>query len=329
MFFIRRTNSEVPIIKEFYVLGTIIQLKVYGRKAEKAIQEAITRLYEIDDKMSAFKEYSEVSKINKNAGKLHSRVSNDTYFVIKKAVQYSKLSDGAFDPTIRPIVNLWGVNTDNARVPDRDEINNALKLVNYEQVALDDTNSTIKLNYENQCIDVGGIAKGYAADEVKSIFKKNKIRSAIIDLGGNIFAYGSKQDGAKWNIGIQDPFSFCGEYSGIVSVKDKSIVTSGNYERYFMKDGKRFHHIIDPRTGYPSENGVVSATIVSDYSIDGDALSTCAYVMGIDNGVELIESLDGVDAIFITEDKKIHITSGIKDNFKLCNTEFMYGNHVN
>lgn len=329
MFFIRRTNNEIPIMKEFYVLGTVIQLKVYGRKAEKAIQEAITRLYEIDDKMSAFKEYSEVSQVNKNAGKLHSRVSSDTYLVIKKAVQYSKLSEGAFDPTIRPIVNLWGVNTKNARVPGRDEINNALKLVNYEQLTLDDINNTIKLNYENQCIDVGGIAKGYAADEVKNILKKNKIRSAIIDLGGNIFAYGSKQDGTKWNIGIQDPFSFSGEYSGIVSVKDKSIVTSGNYERYFMKDGKRFHHIIDPRTGYPSENGVVSATIVSDYSIDGDALSTCAYVMGLDRGVELIECLEGVDAIFITEDKKIHVTSGIKDNFKLCNTEFMYENHMN
>ncbi|GIM29537.1 FAD:protein FMN transferase [Clostridium polyendosporum] len=329
MFFIRRTNNEVPIIKEFYVLGTVIQLKVYGKKAEKAIEEAIRRLYEIDDKMSAFKEYSEVSKINKSAGRLHSEVSNDTYFVIKKAVQYSKLSEGAFDPTIRPIVSLWGINTSNARIPHKDEINNLLKLVNYGDVSLNDSNKTIKLNCENQCIDVGGIAKGYAADEVKNIFKKNKIQSALIDLGGNIFAYRSKPDGTQWNIGIQDPFSFTGEYGGIVSVKNKSIVTSGNYERYFIKDGKRFHHIIDPRTGYPSENGVISVTIISDYSIDGDALSTCAYVMGLDKGIKLIESLEGVDAIFITEDKKIHVTSGVKNNFKLCNSEFIYQNYMN
>jgi thiamine biosynthesis lipoprotein len=146
----------------------------------------------------------------------------------------------------------------------------------------------------------------------------------LINLGGNIFALGKKPDKTQWQIGVQNPFSKRGEFVGFISIKNKSVVTSGNYERYFISNGKKFHHIIDPKTGYPSESRIVSSTIISDYSIDGDGLSTGVYIMGLDKSIKLIESMKGIDAIFITENKEIYLTSGIKNKFKLIDENFIY-----
>jgi len=326
MFFSPHPVKKDATIKEFYSLGTIIQFKVYGNKAERAIDKATDRIKDIDNKMSVFKDYSQLSKINHNAGIRAAKVDKDTYFVIRKAVEYSVLSGGAFDPTIRPVVGLWGIQTDHARIPNNDEIDAGINLVNYKDIILDEKDSSIMLKREKQELDVGAIAKGFAADEVKNVFKKNKIKSALINLGGNIFAMGNKIDGTPWNIGIQDPLKSRGEIVLSISVKNKSVVTSGNYERYFIHNGKRFHHIIDPLTGNPSEKGILSTTIVSDHSIDGDALSTCAFVMGLNRGMALIESIKGVDAIFITENKIVYSTSGIKENLSLLNNDFYYEN---
>jgi thiamine biosynthesis lipoprotein len=306
-----------------YSLGTIINLRVQGRDAKQAIEEAEERLNNIDDKMSAFKENSEISKINLKAGINPEIISKDTYFVIKEAIKYSCLLEGAFDPTIRPLVSLWNIGTRQKNIPDKCEIDNRLKLVNYKDVVFNDSNYSIMLKNEKQSLDLGGIAKGFAADEIRDIFHKYNISSALIDLGGNIFALGCKEDRTPWRVGIQDPFKERGEFMGVLSVKNKSVVTSGNYERYFLKDGKRFHHIIDPKTGYPSKSKIISATIISDNSIEGDGLSTGIYIIGIDKAMELIESISGVDGIFITEDKKIYITSGIKGNFQITNKEFL------
>jgi thiamine biosynthesis lipoprotein len=274
-------NKKDTIIRQFHSLGTLIQLRVYETNGERAILEAIERLNDIDDKMYVFKENSDVSMINKKAGMSRHEVSEDTYFVIKKAVEYSKLSEGTFDPTIRPIVSLWRIGSNNPKIPNKNEIAKNLKLVNYEYIILVEEDTSIGLKNTKQAIDVGGIAKGYAADEVKRIFENYKIKSALIDLGGNIFALGKKPDQTLWNVEIQDPFNTRGEHAGFIIVEDKSIVTSGNYERYFMKDGKAYHHIIDPKTGYPSESEIISATIISDYSIYGDGLSTGVYIMGL------------------------------------------------
>ncbi|OOM10381.1 FAD:protein FMN transferase [Clostridium saccharobutylicum] len=321
-------ESEETIVREFYALGTIIRLRVDGKNGEEAIQEAIDRLNVIENKMSVFKEYSEVSMINKNAGISSQEVSTDTYFVIKKAVKYSILSEGTFDPTIRPIVSLWSIGSDKPRIPSKSEIERNLKLVNYEDIILDEKSYSIGLKHANQAIDVGGIAKGYAADEVNKVFKNRKIKSALIDLGGNIYALGAKPDKTLWNVGIQNPFNTRGEYIGVISVKNKSIVTSGNYERYFTKEGKIYHHIIDPKTGYPSESEIISSTIISDHSIDGDGLSTGVYIMGLEKSVKLIQSLKGIDAIFITKNKEVYVTSGIKNNFKITNIEFIYKDNI-
>lgn len=305
-------------------MNTIINFKVYGKNAENATAQALKRISNIESKMSVNIKTSEVSKLNAKAGISGEKLSTDTYSVIEKSVQYSKLTGGALDITVGPIVNLWGIGTDKERVPTKKEINEKLKLVDYSDIILDKKNSTVKLKRKNQAIDLGAIAKGYTADEVKKVLLNNKVNSAIINLGGNIYAVGKRPDGKDWNIGIQNPLSTRGEYLGTISVTDKSIVTSGNYERFFIKDGIRYHHIFDPSTGYPAKQQLISATIISDKSIDGDALSTSTYILGLDKGLKLVESIKGVEAIFVTSDKKVYVTPGLKSKFELTNEEFTY-----
>ncbi|MBU3182082.1 FAD:protein FMN transferase [Clostridium psychrophilum] len=305
-------------------MGTVIQFKVYGKNAEKATNEAIKKVSNIEKKMSVNIKTSEISKLNAKAGISGEKLSADTYSVIENSVKYSKLTDGVLDTTIEPIVSLWGIGTKKERVPSKKEIDERLKFVNYKDIILDKENSIVKLRRKNQAIDLGAIAKGYTADEVKKVLLNNKISSAIINLGGNVYTIGNKPNGTSWSVGIQNPLSTRGEYLGTISVTDKSIVTSGNYERFFIKDGIRYHHIFDPKTGYPANKGIISATILSDKSIDGDALSTSTYIMGLDKGIKLIESMKGVEAIFVTNDKKVYVTPGLKNSFKLTNKEFTY-----
>ena len=233
-------------------MGTIIQLKVYGSNAKEATDKALERISDIENKMSVNIETSEISKLNAKAGNSAEKLSTDTYSVIEKSVQYSKLTQGALDATIEPIVKLWGIGTEKERLPTQNEIGEKLKLVNYNDIILDSKNSTVHLRRTGQAIDLGAIAKGYTADEIKKVLLSNKISSALINLGGNVYAVGNKTDGTSWNIGLQNPLDTRGQYIGTISVTDKSVVTSGNYERFFIHDGKRYHHIFDSKTGYPS-----------------------------------------------------------------------------
>lgn len=308
-----------------FILGTIAQFKVYGKNAEQAIDAAIIRLNKIDDKLSVFKPESEIAQINVGAGGVPQRVSIDTFFLLQKSLGYSNLLEGTFDPTIRPLVDLWGIGTGKENIPSENDIQEILKLVNYKDMMLDCSKRSAALKHENQSLDLGGIAKGYAADEVRDIFIKKRIKRAMIDLGGNIFVLGNKTDGTLWKIGVQDPLQPRGEFIGILNLKDKSVVTSGNYEKYFIREGKMFHHIIDPINGYPSRSGLMSVTIISDNSLDGDGLSTGMYILGVDKSMELIEAMGGIDAVFIAEDRKVYLTPGIRDNFQLTNNDYKLG----
>ncbi|QBD84656.1 FAD:protein FMN transferase [Clostridium tetani] len=317
-------KEEKVITKENYLLDTLIQLKAYGKNSEKATNEAMDAISDIDDIMSPTKPTSDVTKINNNAGKDFVKINENTLEVIKTSIKYSKLSKGNFDITVGPLVKLWGIGTENARVPSKEEIDTTLKLINYENVLIDEKNKSIKLKSPKEAIDLGGIAKGFAGDKAREILENKGIKSAYLNLGGNIVTIGNKTDGTPWNIGIQDPLSDRGEYFGIVRVSNKSVVSSGNYERFFIKDNKRYHHILNTKTGYPSESGILSSTIISDKSIDGDALSTITFILGLEKSMEIIENIDGVDAIFVTTDKKVHTTSNIAKDFKLSSKEYIY-----
>nr|WP_208459833.1 FAD:protein FMN transferase [Clostridium botulinum] len=320
------SKPEEPVSRETYLMGTIINIKAYGKNADKAVQASVDKISDIENKMSLNISTSEVNKINKNAGIAPVKVSKNTFDVVKASLIYSEKSKGSFDITVEPLVSLWGIGTDKARIPSKDEISNALKLINYKDVIINEKESTVMLKRKGQAIDLGAIAKGYTADELKKVLLNYNVSSAFLSLGGNVYVLGNKPDKTPWKIGVQNPLEPRGDYLGIVSVSDKSVVTSGNYERFFERNGKRYHHIFDTKTGYPAEKGLISVSIISDKSIDGDALSTSVYTLGLDEGKKLIESLKGVEAIFVTNDKKVYITSGLKDTFKLTNTDFKLQN---
>lgn len=306
-----RQPAVEPVTGEQFLMGTYVKIKLFGPKA--AMQAAFDRIAALDRQMSRTASGSDVGRINQHAGKEWVSVSEDTYHVVQEALKYAELTGGLFDPTVAPLVDLWSIGTEKARVPASEELREALKSVDYRQVQLDARNRRVKLATAGMGLDLGGIAKGYAADEVVELLREKGIDSAFISLGGNVYVIGSKPDGSPWRIGIQDPFGPRGNYVAVLEVSDTSIVTSGPYERYFIKDGKRYHHILDPRTGWPADSGLVSVTIIADTSLAADALSTGVYIMGVEKGLTLLEQLPGIEGILITDSKEVFATSGARD----------------
>jgi len=311
-------------------MGTVINQKVYGKNAKKAGDLVIDRMKEIEASMTINTPGGEINPLNDAAGLNPVPVSPSVMFLLNKSKEYGELSQGAFDVTIGPLVKEWGIFTDNPKIPSSDKINELLKLVDYKTLLIDTMNNTAMLPMKGQIVDLGGIAKGYAGNEAIRIYKENEITSGFINLGGNVVVLGTKPDGALWNIGVQNPRDVNGKIIGKLAVKDTAIVSSGDYERFFEKDGVRYHHILDPKTGSPSKSDligvtiVVDSTIVTDSSTDGDALSTSVFVLGLDKGRQLVESLKGVNAVFITEDKKVYVTSGLKDKFTFDDESKVY-----
>ncbi|MGM9532642.1 FAD:protein FMN transferase, partial [Intestinibacter sp.] len=300
----------------YYDLGTVSEITLYNVKESEAddiLKKCGDILLNIDNTMGKTREYSEISEVNKKAGKEYVKISDETFYVIKNALNFSDISDGVFDITIGPVVDLWGIGTENARVPSSNEIKEKLPLVNYKDISLDEKNKSVKLEKENMEIDLGGIAKGYAADKIYEYLQEQNVESAIINLGGNVFVLGEKDKNTPFKVGIQDPTNERGNSIGSINVSDQSVVTSGIYERYIEKDGVIYHHMIDPSTGYPFDNNLSSVTIVSSSSLIGDGLSTTAFGLGVEKGLELIESIDDTEAIFITKDKNVYTTSNLKD----------------
>lgn len=311
---------------EIFCMGTNIIQRIYSDNAEEVAKIAEKELRRIETTMNFFNPTSEVSRINMAAGKHEVLVSNETFQVIKKAKECSSLCDGTFDITAAPLIKLWSIFSESQRVPLKSEIDNILNLTNYEDISLNEDTNSVKLCREGQKIDLGAIAKGYAADRIIEIYKESGIKSAFINIGGNVLTLGRKPDGLPWSIGIQNPFEQRGKYIGAIKVSDKTVVTSGDYVRYFEKDKIRYHHILDPRTGYPSESGIISATIIGKSSMEADALSTAVFILGLKNGVELVNRINGVEAIFITSDKNIYVTEGAREKVQFIdtNSKFKY-----
>jgi thiamine biosynthesis lipoprotein len=246
--------------------------------------------------------------------------------IVKQSIKYAEEMDGLFDPTIGPLVDLWNIGSGGEQVPDQAAIDAAKSLTNYKDIIIDEAAKTVKLAKEGMVLDMGGIGKGYAADRIADYLKAQGLDSAMINLGGSsIIALGNKPNGSPWNIGLQDPDQSRGTQLGTIKITDEVIDASGVYERYFMQDGVRYHHILDPRTGFPSQNGLKSITIMSPNATDADALSTGVFLMGLEEGMKYLESLpEKVDAFFITEDNKIYATSGIKDRLQLTDPEYSF-----
>ncbi|MDR0402011.1 MAG: FAD:protein FMN transferase [Treponema sp.] len=322
-------------------LGTLCRIELFGGGTPELHNRLFSRLYEIERIMSANLADSEVSRINRAAGLVPVPVSRELFIVLERALYFAEASDGAFDPTIGPLVTLWGIGGDNPQVPGREAIDAARALVNWKELELkretgqgagqtaETAAGTAFLRRPGMALDLGAIAKGFAADELVKILREAGTKGAVIDLGGNIYVYGTKprigpffsRSGgtAKWRVGIQNPLDDRGAYAGYVEVDESSVVTSGVYERFFVEDGKRYHHILDTRTGFPVENGLLAVTITSPSSMDADALSTAVFALGREKGGVLVETHAAggtgvgagspVGAVFIFADNTIRTIS--------------------
>lgn len=309
----------LEVKREFEALGTKNQIIIYDSRKKAILNQAVQRVIEIDDRMSVFKSNSEITGINRNAGKSKAQAADEILDLIDIAREMSELSEGAFDITVGPLVRLWGIGKKGNYIPPKEDIKAALNLINYQDIVTDRKNKTVFLNRINQSIDLGGIAKGYAADEVKRILVQGGVDSGIINLGGNIITIGRKPDYSSWRIGIQNPLAPTGEYLGTVSADNRTIVTSGSNERFFIKEGVRYHHLLDPRTGRPACSGLFGVTVISEKSVTADALTTALFLLGMEKGLPLLTHFQA-EAVFLTEDGRIFVTDGLRNNYHNSNT---------
>jgi len=286
-----------PLKQTEMIMGTLVEITVIPAN-EKAIREAFEALKKVDALMSTYKEDSEISILNRE-GK--AQVSEETLEVIEDAIKFSNLTDGAFDITCRPLINLWKKAKKEEKVPTEEEIEEAISLVGYQRIILE--GNQIRLEKKGMQIDLGGIAKGYAVDKAIEALKKNSIKRALVNAGGDLYALGTDRQGEKWQIGVQDPREE-DKIIDIIKVKDRAVATSGDYRRYFTLEGKRFSHIVNPKTGLTVQDVPMSVTIVGPGATTTDALSTGVFVLGPEEGMKLIESLPEVEGMIISEGMK-------------------------
>lgn len=322
-------KEEFPLSLTNFCFDTTITITIYEYAGESEAQDIINECFGLcnhyDKMFSTTKKDSDISKINQSKTK-GCKVNHVVSDVIKDSIKYSKKSKGAFDVTIGELSDMWNVTGDNPTVPDDKKIKEAIKHVGYKNIKCEDEKVTLK-DGETR-LDLGSIVKGFVADKLKSYMISEGVKSGIIDLGGNILTIGGKSDDEPFVIGIKNPFynndiapivngnedyiKNNDEYCLKLDVSDKSVVTSGIYERYFKKDDKIYHHILDTSTGYPVDNDLASVTIISNSSEAGDALSTTAFIMGLKDGMNLINKTQKTEAVFVTKDGKIHMSKGLE-----------------
>lgn len=294
--------SRKPLTFTGTALDTVINIQIYDSHDEELARHCLEMCNEYEAKFSRTIETSEIAQINA-AGGAPVEVSDDTIKLIKKGIYYCDMSDGAFDITIGSVTSLWDFKADDPAPPAPEAIAEAVTHVNYRKISID--GNTVRLLDPAAKLDLGAIAKGYIADRIKEYLRDEGVRHALINLGGNVLAIGGKQDGNPFNIGVQKPFNEGGDPITSVRINNKSVVTSGTYQRYFEKDGILYHHILNSSSGNPCNNGLNSVTIITDSSLTADALSTTCFLLGPDAGMKLVNQLDNVDAIFINTDNEL------------------------
>lgn len=299
-------NSTAYMNKKiFFALGTVCTVTAYDGNSHEALERAKSRVMEIHNKMNAYDEHSEVAWINAMAGKGFAAVSDDTFRMIARSIAYSRLTDGLYDITARPASELWKASIAAKKLPDSYHIEEAALKVDYRDILLNGSDCSVMLRRSGQQLDLGAIAKGYAADEVRRILLEEGVTEALINLGGTVVTIGSSR-----RIGIQNPFEKTGVSFAYIDLADKAVVTSGLYEQGAVIDGIHCHHIIDPTTGRPSDADLSGVTLIGDCAEQLDALSTAVFMMGIRRGISLLEQL-GIEAIFVTKEGNVYTTNGL------------------
>ena len=331
------TGNE-PISISSIKLNTAVQITIYDSQDKALLDDCLALCDKYELVFSRTNEKSELYKLNHRkdtsdkdpnadgqttpypvsgtADTWH--ISEDLASLLSQGLSITRESDGAFDIAIAPLTSIWDFTAEDPKVPDDAAIQKALPLCSSDGVTID--GQDITLPSDDIQFDVGAIAKGYIADRMKDLLVKKGVKSAIINLGGNVLCIGSKPDGTPFKVGIQKPFADRNETEAVMDITGKSVVSSGIYERCFKQGGKLYHHILNPQTGYPYDNGLISVTIISDQSVDGDALSTTCFALGLEDGLKFAEK-KGVQAVFITEDYELHYTDGFQDEINVTDVE--------
>lgn len=320
------TKSQEPISATAIKLNTAVTVTIYDSQNRELLTECMNLCDKYEKIFSRTASDSELYKLNHrgltpvSGTKDTFQVSDSLAELIKQGLSYSELSEGAFDIAIEPLTSLWDFTAENPQVPEDKLIQEALSKCDYRNVSVNDNNE-VTLKTDDTAIELGAIAKGYIADRLKDYLVSQNVKSAIINLGGNVLCIGGKPDDSSFKIGIQKPFADRSETIAVMDIKDKSVVSSGVYERCFEQDGTLYHHLLNPKTGYPYDNGLIAVTIISDQSVDGDALSTTCFSLGLENGMKLAESLDDVQAFFVTSDYEIHYTKDFQKEITVTETD--------
>lgn len=319
------SDSQDYIRSTDFKLNTVVTITIYDSKDETLLEDCMKLCDKYEAIFSRTLAGSELYQLNHRELSAIPGIS-DTYSIseelaelISVGLDYAKTSDGAFDIAIAPLTELWDFTAESPTLPDPEGIRRALDKCGYQNVHLD--GQKITFTNPDTSLDLGAIAKGYIADQIKEYLLSKGVKSAIISLGGNVVCLGARPDGSPFKIGIQKPFADRNETAAVMEITDKSVVSSGIYERFFEKDGTLYHHILNPASGYPYDNDLIAVTIISDKSADGDALSTTCFALGYEKGMEYVQTLKDVQAVFITEDYKLHYTENFAENIPLLSQD--------
>ena len=301
-----------------FAMSTVITQQVYGSNGEKAISEVNRALAEFEARLTMFSEESEIGKINAAAGINPVEVSEETFSLIRQSLALSFSSQGAFEITIAPLTQLWGITTDHPRVPSAGEIEAVLPLIDDASIQLDEENHTVFLPQQGQAIDLGGIAKGDACNIAAQIYDEYGVRSAILNIGGNVYIRGRNTDGSRFRVGFRAPEKGTSSYIASVELEDQVMAVSGGYERYFEdENGNIYHHILSPQTGYPAQSDIVSVGVICTDGTRADFLSTTLFIWGEERTREFMEQNEDVGVIMLNEDGQLVVSRSLEDSFRL------------
>lgn len=308
--------AEKPYKETQFLMDTVVEMTVYGPQGQAAVKEAFAEFQHIHQLTNVFAPESQVSEINRQAGISPVAVDPLLFAMIEEACQVSAQVEGAFDITVGPLSDLWGIGKKGDYVPSKEELAMVMPLVDYRQVLLDKQQQTVYLAKAGMKLDLGGIAKGYAVDRAIEMLKAKGVQSALINAGGDVRVIGTKPDKTPWRIGVQHPRKEDGMIAKLALEGWDTMETSGDYQRYMEKSGMRYSHILDPRSGYQPQE-VTSVTIVNNNSAMGDFLSTALFVLGVDKGKEVLKKFPGNEAIIITKDQTVIVTEGLQGSLEL------------
>lgn len=309
-----------------FIMNTFVEQRWYGENAQKTYDEIVSALKELENSLSLYVENSEISMLNAAAGKHPVAFSDDCYSLLKEAVGFCEQSGGIFDITIAPLTLVWNITASEPVIPNDEDIARAQQLVNYKDIIFDDSVKTVMLAREGMSVDLGGIAKGMAAGKMRRFAEKNDV-SGFLSIGGNMMVCGKKPDGGDFVIGIRDPRGDASEFIATVTLDGLTMATTGDYERYFEQDGVRYHHVLDPFTGRPSESDLISVTVISENGTLADCLSTSIFLQG-SGALEKYLTRDDCMIAAVTKDKDVYVSPALKERLNINKNKSEYNFNI-